>query len=455
MAENPSELNENLCKKCNGQLIKFCPLCEGLNDKLIENQVSKTINQKLANESNIHQDHSDMPDNTHVVCPKKWFIEDKKGLPLAYCNETKEVTLNLLNHGGNPYTESANVNCELKSAVDPSHFTELIVTGPDSRPGEYKISFQVANKGKYLLDIKVEGMHIEGNPFAINVIDNFDQANIAVFIGGVDHPQGIAINSRGEIIVVEYKKHCVSIFDSSTGNRIRSFGTKGSERGQFDYPCGVALDKDDNIFVTDARNDRIQKFSPIGEVMAVVGTQGSNNLEFCIPVGIGINPCNRRIYITESDGNRVQILKPDLTCYKCFGAGGGSGDAQFNKPKDVAFDSAGNVYIADNEHSQIQVFTAEGDFLRRFGSRGEGDGQMEFSSAVSIDKNDIVYVTDLYNSRILVFTKEGEYLTSYSSRGTGIGELKDPRGISVDHQNGVIYVSDYLNDRILKVSAKN
>jgi DNA-binding beta-propeller fold protein YncE len=260
------------------------------------------------------------------------------------------------------------------------------------------------------------------------------------------------MNSHGEIIVVEYMQHCVSIFDSS-GRKIKSFGTKGSGSGQFDYPCGVALDKDDNIFVTDGRNDRIQKFSLNGDVMAVIGMQGSNELEFCIPVGIGIHPYNKKIYITESDGNRIQILNPDLTCDKCFGAGGGSGDAQFNKPKDVAFDSAGNVYIADNEHSQIQVFTAEGDFLRRFGTRGRGDGQMEFCSAVSIDNKDIVYITDLYNSRILVFKKEGEYLTSYSSRGTGIGELKDPRGIFVDHQNGVIYVSDYSNDRIMKFLA--
>ena len=65
------------------------------------------------------------------------------------------------------------------------------------------------------------------------------------------------------------------------------------------------------------------------------------------------------------------------------------------------------------------------------------------------------YVTDLYNSRILVFIKEGEFLTSFGSRGTGIGELKDPRGIFMDHQNGVIYGSDYSNDRILKFLAIN
>ena len=101
----------------------------------------------------------------------------------------------------------------------------------------------------------------------------------------------------------------------------------------------------------------------------------------------------------------------------------------------TVYDSAGIVYVADNEYHQIQVFTAEGEFLRQFGTQGREDGQMEFCSAVSIDNNDTVYVTDLYSGCILVFTKEGEFLTSFGSRGTGIGELKDPRGILVDHKN--------------------
>lgn len=65
-----------------------------------------------------------------------------------------------------------------------------------------------------------------------------------------------------------------------------------------------------------------------------------------------------------------------------------------------------------------------------------------------------MHVTDLYNGRILMFTKEGGFLTSFGSRGTGIGELKDPHGILVDHKNGVIYISDYSNDRIQQLSAK-
>ena len=235
-----------------------------------------------------------MPDNLCAISPKKSFIEDKKGLKLAYCNKTKEVFLNVLNNGGNPHTALAGVACELRSAVDPSHSIGVKVARSDSKPGEYKIDFLPTNKGEYLLHIKVDGVDIEGSSFAIEIIDKFDANNAVEIITGVHSPQGTAVNTRGEIIVVEYMQHCVFIFDSA-GKKIKSIGTKGSGRGQFEYPCGVDLDKHDNILVTDGRNDRIQKFSLNGEFMETVGTQGSNDLEFCIPVGIGINPSNRKI----------------------------------------------------------------------------------------------------------------------------------------------------------------
>ena len=75
-------------------------------------------------------------------------------------------------------------------------------------------------------------MHIDGSPFAVNVINSFDTSSALEFITGVQCPQGIAMNKRGEIIVVEYTQHCVSIFDP-LGNKLKSFGTKGSGKVSF------------------------------------------------------------------------------------------------------------------------------------------------------------------------------------------------------------------------------
>ena len=77
----------------------------------------------------------------------------------------------------------------------------------------------------------------------------------------------------GEVLVTQSGAHCISIF-SSTREKFRSFGSKGSGHGQFDYRRGVAVDDDGNILVVDEYNHRIQKFSPDGKFIMSVGKKG-------------------------------------------------------------------------------------------------------------------------------------------------------------------------------------
>ena len=72
-----------------------------------------------------------------------------KCLKLAYCNKTKEVILNVHNHGGNPYTADANITCELVSATESSDMVQMChVEKTYTEPGEYKVNFQPTNIGK-------------------------------------------------------------------------------------------------------------------------------------------------------------------------------------------------------------------------------------------------------------------------------------------------------------------
>ena len=95
----------------------------------------------------------------------------------------------------------------------------------------------------------------------------------------------------------------------------------------------------------------------------------------------------------------------------------------------------------------MQVFTAEGKFLRKFGKYGSGGGELNLPSSVSIDSDDIVYVTESSNHRVSMFTSEGQFLRSFGTKGGGPGQFNEPRGIAVD-KDGLVYVSDYNNNRI-------
>ncbi len=73
-------------------------------------------------------------------------------------------------------------------------------------------------------------------------------------------------------------------------------------------------------------------------------------------------------------------------------------------PADIAFDSTRNVYVADLGNHRIQVFTAEGEFLRKFGKKGEGKGELRGPSRIIVSKENMVYVAERENQRISIFT---------------------------------------------------
>ena len=98
--------------------------------------------------------------------------------------------------------------------------------------------------------------------------------------------------------------------------------------------------------------------------------------------------------------------------------------------------------MADCENNRIQVFSAEGKFLRMFGRRGEGKGELNRPYGVAVDSDDRVYISEWNNYRVSVFTSEGQFMTSFGSRGKGPGCFQHPRGLAVDIICGIVYVCD-------------
>ena len=377
---------------------------------------------------------------SHPVSPERCYATGK-GLEVATAGEQASITLYAIDADGKECEQPlVNTSCELVS--DAGGYTVKAAVQKKEK-NKYTISYQPTHRGRHQLHIKVEGVPIRESPFVVIVVKNL--ITPIRTIGGVNIPYGVAVNQRGEIIVAEYGGHCISIF-SPSGEKIRTFGSKGSAQGQFNEPRGVAVDGDGNILVVDRCNHRIQKFTADGKFLTAVGQNGRKDLEFKYPVGVTINHRNRKVYISDRYNHRIQILNADLTFSSSFGSHG-SGDGNFNYPWDVAFDSTGNVYVADTEGHCIQVFTAEGKFLKKFGKYGSRDGELNFPSSVSIDSDDIVYVTELDNHRVSMFTSEGQFLRSFGTTGKEPGQFNKPCGIAVD-RDGPVYVSDRNNNRI-------
>ena len=367
-----------------------------------------------------------------------------KGLEEATVGETSSAVLQTINFKGQPCEGPIlSSECELVSDITGSR-----ARGSVERRGQsqYEINYQPTIKGRHQLHVKVEGQHIRGSPFDVTVKLPVEKLGTPMLsIGGVKGPMGTTINRRGEVVVTEWDGHRVSVF-SPSGERLRSFGTRGSGQGQFARPAGVAVDGDNNILVVDGGNHRIQKFTSDGQFLTAVGTRGDGPLEFLYPSGITVNNNNNKVYVTDEGNNRVQVLNSDLTFSNTFGKKGRC-KGQFYTPCDIACDRSGNVYIVDYENGRIQVFTSAGKYLRMFKRRGSLKRELHSPRGVAVDANDLVYISDEVNDCVSVFTCEGQFVTSFGCKGAGEGEFDSPTGLTVDN-SGVVYVCDYNNGRI-------
>ena len=139
----------------------------------------------------------------------------------------------------------------------------------------------------------------------------------------------------------------------------------------------------------------------------------------------------------------IQVFDLDLNFIRSIGSHS-NGRGEFDWPHDVAFDTAGNMYVAEFRNERVQVMDSSGQFIRAFGQ--EGEGKLSGPTALHIaDK--YVYVSDHSQHRIAVYQTSGHFVTSFGRRGHGEGELYFPYCIT-SCANGFIHVCDYDNNRI-------
>ena len=155
---------------------------------------------------------------------------------------------------------------------------------------------------------------------------------------------------------------------------------------------------------------------------------------------------NEHLYITDEQNQRVTVFDNDGNFLRKWGTRG-SGDGEFNGPAGIAAGPDGYIYVVEQHNARVQKFTAEGEFVGKWGSHGSGPGQFNLPWGAAADTAGNVYVADWRNDRIQKFTGDGEFLASYGSSGGGEGQFQRPTSVAVDAE-GFIYVADWGNERV-------
>jgi DNA-binding beta-propeller fold protein YncE len=191
---------------------------------------------------------------------------------------------------------------------------------------------------------------------------------------------------------------------------VADIGRPGDGPGQFIWPAGIALDSQENIYVTDEWLNHVSIFSREGTFLRDWGIAGSDDGEFNGPSNLAIDPQDV-LYIVDGRNHRVQKFTKDGQFLSAWG-GLGSAPGQFNAPWGITLDQQGDVYVADHKNHRVQKFTPEGQFLMAFGSYGSGKGQLNRPSDVAVDPEGDIYVCDWANHRVQIFDSEGQVITS-------------------------------------------
>ena len=184
--------------------------------------------------------------------------------------------------------------------------------------------------------------------------------------GKVMWPASIALDKDENIYISDEALHRISIFDKS-GASLGSWGVKGSGTGELDRPAGITFDQDDNLLVADGLNNRVQRFTRDGRYLGGWGKAGGGDGEFNMPWGIAVDQAGN-VYVADWRNDRIQKFDPDGGFLAGWG-GSGQGDGRFHRPAGVALDLDGDIYVADWGNERVQVLGADGSF--RTGFRGE------------------------------------------------------------------------------------
>jgi hypothetical protein len=257
---------------------------------------------------------------------------------------------------------------------------------------------------------------------------NYDAVADALSLPSYGEVAGVATNSRGHVFVYARTGHAVATLgDERTfyhgGSRLFEFDQTGKfvkEIGQgvyaINYAQQVRVDPQDNIWIVDAGSNQVVKFDADGRYQLVLGRKPEN-----IPLRPGPG-----VPATAADAAFfARQAAPEAGRGGGGGRGGGTPGAgingdSFNRPADVTWDRAGNIYVADGygSNNRIAKFTKDGDFVKTWGHTGSGQGQFNQIRGIVSDAAGNLYVADAGNKRIQVFDGNGTFKTQIAGIGT-------------------------------------
>lgn len=214
----------------------------------------------------------------------------------------------------------------------------------------------------------------------------------------IGKPEGVCVFRDGRIAVADTHYHRVVFFDDN-GAVLEFLGGEGTGPGQFLFPVAICQDASEHFYVCEYGGDhRVQKFTREGKHVLTFGTFGTEPGQFQRPSGIVWH--NGRLYIADAINNRVQAFSDDGKFLEVLGENGEGLSLEY--PYDIALDrEAEQLFVVEYGAGRVTKIDLAGHVLGRFGHTSRGEGGFLKPWGLAIDSQQRLRIADTENHRIV------------------------------------------------------
>jgi len=263
-------------------------------------------------------------------------------------------------------------------------------------------------------------------------------------------PAAVAFDARGHLYVLTRGAQAFWEYDDK-GAFVRTFGDR------FTRAHGLRIDREGNLWATDVGAHTVMKINPAGEVLLTIGTKGQGGAWneaagtrlLNQPNDVAI-AANGDIFVaqghTPGENGDARVLKFDKTGKFITQWGGhGKEPGKFEVAHSIAFDSEGQLWVADRENQRIQVFDTNGKYVREMKYAG-------LPCAFEIGR-EYVYMVNGFAAQVLRLDLKGNVLAATGKSGKGVNEYGEAHFVAVSPK-GELYVADSVNAYLQKYVRK-
>lgn len=262
-------------------------------------------------------------------------------------------------------------------------------------------------------------------------------------------PSAVTISEDNILYIADTFAGIIHRYD--LGTREVSYVTSAGDE-QLVSPVALALDREQNLYISDSVNSKVYKLSKNGYLLGTIAPAEG----FKRPAGIAITASGEKL-IVDAVANKLHKFSDNDLHLGEF-TKNVMGD-ELNTPSFVSVDRAGNVYLTDAMNFVVRLYDKDGNFLRRIGEVGDVPGTFARPKGIAVDSDRNIYVVDATHDNVQIFNKDGQLLLYFGSSGADPGQFYLPSGIFIDSQDR-IFIADTFNRRVqvfqyLKTGGRN